>query len=708
MIRGSPPVEPFMFRTPAIALLLAVSATAQTCSDPATPVAGFAVATTSNVVLVCTDGYQLRYDVRRPTAAPGPCGWPLVVFVHDEAGAKEDLAAAAFAAARRGYCAVAYDVRGQGGSFALNSGATYGYGLLSLRDRMDLFEVAEAAAATIPGVADLSRFGVAGAGQGGRHAWAAAAHSGRLPPANPWRTAAFPAVAAAVAFDAVPDLLADALPGGVAASHALVRAAFGTTGGVHLLPSLQAALQASLGVEDYAATAAVLAASGPSLLADLATSTVPVLAAVSYDDLRTDSGLLASTWPPLPGTTPAQLVLSTGGGGTPDNVPEAERRRTLRARWFERFLKGAPNGVETEPAVRAALLPASIPDYRATNTLYDFREGSAWPPAAETPTRFYLAGSGALSATAPATPGGDAVVHDVPAGATLAAYGVAAPTPAAFLATTPLSSLAYDAAPSTADRLLLGDVVARLVVDTPAAAWQVHAALFDVPPSGPERYVAGGVATVRGAPVAGPQPIDVRLSSAGYVLRAGRTLRLRVENVAWRRPVVGGGASVFSAAPVFADFALDVRRDPAQPSYVDVPFRAFGGPTLNTYPLEQFSALMLDQPLAVRSDASRAGYGFATVIGTSGTSPGTYVDTLLIPINADPWTFLPLNFPNQWPFLNFFGALDAEGAAYPLVLIGGFDLSAFATGRMSFATLIYAPDLSVIEVTNPVSVDFTL
>jgi len=42
---------------------------------------GFAITTTTDQLLTYTDGYRTRADVYRPTTAPGPCGWPLLIAV---------------------------------------------------------------------------------------------------------------------------------------------------------------------------------------------------------------------------------------------------------------------------------------------------------------------------------------------------------------------------------------------------------------------------------------------------------------------------------------------------------------------------------------------------------------------------------------------------------------------------------------------------
>jgi hypothetical protein len=52
------------------------------CTDPPLPAAGFATTAALDQLVTYSDSYRTRVDVRWPTAAPGPCGWPLLVLVH--------------------------------------------------------------------------------------------------------------------------------------------------------------------------------------------------------------------------------------------------------------------------------------------------------------------------------------------------------------------------------------------------------------------------------------------------------------------------------------------------------------------------------------------------------------------------------------------------------------------------------------------------
>jgi hypothetical protein len=69
--------------------------------------------------------------------------------------------------------------------------------------------------------------------------------------------------------------------------------------------------------------------------------------------------------------------------------------------------------------------------------------------------------------------------------------------------------------------------------------------------------------------------------------------------------------------------------------------------------------------------ATGAGRSFVVVLGLSGSSPGTNVGGLQIPVNFDTMTWVSLGAVNTPTFINFLGNLDANGRA-----VSTFDLPA--------------------------------
>ena len=78
---------------------------------------------------------------------------------------------------------------------------------------------------------------------------------------------------------------------------------------------------------------------------------------------------------------------------------------TLRMRWFDRWLQGVKNEVDSEPAVRIFVMGGGTGRKNAAGRMDHggrWRAEKQWPLAGAVPTSFYLHGDGALSQTAPA------------------------------------------------------------------------------------------------------------------------------------------------------------------------------------------------------------------------------------------------------------------------------------------------------------------
>lgn len=77
------------------------------------------------------DGVQLAYDLYTPASTAPATGWPAVVVMHGLGGSKDSMAQVAQFFADHGYAALAFSVRGQGTS-------TGDFGLVSPRDVADM------------------------------------------------------------------------------------------------------------------------------------------------------------------------------------------------------------------------------------------------------------------------------------------------------------------------------------------------------------------------------------------------------------------------------------------------------------------------------------------------------------------------------------------------------------------------------------------
>jgi len=385
---------------------------------------------------IYTDGYLVEMVVRAPAVAPPVCGWPLVVCVHGGGGSKAAVAGLATSLASNGYCTVAYDVRGQGPSMALNNPALYGKTTDSVRELIDLFEIMETAEAGFPDLIDFTVIGVTGYSQGGRHSWMAAVNSGRLPPPNPWRQAPFPVISCAIREDA-------AGPGfglgpGVGIGHHQVQKIFGA-GSTWYQPAQAAQMQAWILAEDYAAVAnhQHVPALDPAVL--LPACQTPIGVHVSYDDYRISTNGVLSAWQQLPAGLPKLLQGGTRGHNSPANDHDRALFNQTRLRWLDRFLKFIANGVDLTDPMRLAVTPDVVPTYRDNTSLWDFRSMVDVPAAGTVNRDLYLDSAGQLAAAAPPVGGQVALTHNVPAGMNILAYSAAPPSPTGLANTLSLS-----------------------------------------------------------------------------------------------------------------------------------------------------------------------------------------------------------------------------------------------------------------------------
>ncbi len=89
---------------------------------------------------------------------------------------------------------------------------------------------------------------------------------------------------------------------------------------------------------------------------------------------------------------------------------------TFHLRWFDHFLRGMPNGVASEPAVRVFVMGGGPGTKDANGRLQHggtWREGTTWPLTGTRPTRFYLRSGGLLSTEQPrAQEGGTTFTFD--------------------------------------------------------------------------------------------------------------------------------------------------------------------------------------------------------------------------------------------------------------------------------------------------------
>ena len=156
--------------------------------------------TVQDLTITTRDNVALDATITAPTDTMPAGGFPGVVLVHGYGGNKNDMAPVASVLATNGYVSLAYSVRGQGnsGGFSTTNGET---------ERLDLAEVLQHLRTL--GNVNSGKIGVAGASQGGIHAWMAAVYR-------------MPGVAAVVPTYATPRFAKDLVPNNCV-KQALVR-----------------------------------------------------------------------------------------------------------------------------------------------------------------------------------------------------------------------------------------------------------------------------------------------------------------------------------------------------------------------------------------------------------------------------------------------------------------------------------------------------
>ena len=678
-------------------VLAAISLTASLlaqCADPPLPAAGFATTAALDQLITYSDAYRTRADVRWPTAAPGPCGWPLLVLVHGwPANKNGEVAIVAAEYAARGYVTVAYDVRGQGSAIALNPGR--GTTLMALAEWIDLFEVMEWVEAQQPALVDFARIGVTGVSQGGAHSWAAAAYSGRVPPPNARRSAPFPVVRAVAPTVMVPSHTDAATFDGTAFVDSWAGFAYAPPNPNFALDAgFQATMRNFVLADDPAGMRAWMRADpGRDFQALLATSATATLATMAWLDesMPVDPTLRALA--AMPATTPKRALLTTGNHGTPTNAYEAGRVDEVRRAWFDRFLKGAFEPVELGPPVLSAVLPSSAAEYLTGSTLWRHRADAALPPANVAPSVWHLRQGGQLAVAPPTTnEPPELVQHTMPAGYDLQAWradGAGANVTQA-LARLPLSSFSYTTPPFAAATELAGAPSVRLEVTAQQARFLLAARLEVVPPTGNPQIIAQGGRGVFLASAPTVATVVVDLSTTSCVVPAGGRLRLSVRNHYLVKPAA---LEAFRCLPPFVPSTVAIEHRPGLLSQLTLPMRPQVGIDAATATRQLDLAQPAPVAFTLRSSAASAGSPYWLLGSLLGQGPATPLpggDPLYLWF--DSLTGSLLGAAGNPLFPGFVGVLDANGSATATMdLAPVAPLPAFFAGwRIHFAPLLLA------------------
>jgi predicted acyl esterase len=286
-------------------------------------------------MLAMSDGVRLATTYYVPDGSPPAGGWPAVMLLHGLGGSRTD-AGTAFGMSLnsmaetqlvpQGYAALTFDARGHGQS----------EGLVSIdgpREIQDVREVFDWLAAR-PGV-DAHRIGAFGFSYGGGAIWRATAEG--VP---------FAAIEPAIAWT---DLYSALMPQDLARSGVLL--GFWQSIQARAAPGLEAIVNDAVAGRNLAAIHAF--ADGRSVRRLLGSIRTPTFLVQGRRDFAFDLDHALTAYSRL--KAPKRLYLADFGHPPAANPPEEAAHVLPEARgWFDRYLKGLPNGIDRRPRIEVA------------------------------------------------------------------------------------------------------------------------------------------------------------------------------------------------------------------------------------------------------------------------------------------------------------------------------------------------------------------
>ena len=276
---------------------------------------------TSSGTVAMDDGVQVAYDLYTPDGPAPAAGWPAVVVMHGLGGSKDSMAQIAQVFRSGGYAALAFSVRGQGTS-------TGDFELASARDVADMQAMVRWLKAQ-PGVG--ARVGCFGISLGGGECW------------NATPTGIFDAVVPVATWTSLGSAL---WPGNVARSGIVAGFAQAVAARSPLIRE-----QATNAVQSRDMSAIAALTSARSVVSRLQGVKTPVYMFQGRVDYAFDVDQARLAFTRLAG--PKKLYV--GDFGHPPSTftsPDFPSYVLAQSRaWFDRFLKGTPNGIDRAPAV---------------------------------------------------------------------------------------------------------------------------------------------------------------------------------------------------------------------------------------------------------------------------------------------------------------------------------------------------------------------
>ncbi|MFI5387409.1 MAG: CocE/NonD family hydrolase, partial [Fimbriimonadales bacterium] len=247
--------------------------------------------------------------------------------------------------------------------------------------------------------------------------------------------------------------------------------------------------------------------------------------------------------------------------------------RTITLRWFDRWLKDMPNGIDREPSVDEFILGENR-----------WVHGDAWPPKEMRPQRWFLQPAGALDPRMPGRSEPSKYVYDpakyVYSNANSASYFFSRGDDATALCKG-AGQLLFDSAPLRRPIRLDGPIRGRLYASTNARDTDWAMALLDVHPDGQPVVLAAGMIRARfRKSFAHPQLLrpgenygyDLDMWQMGITIPAGHRLRVVVCSTFFPdsdRNLNTGEPFADAVRMVVAN--QNIYHDSEHPSYIELP-----------------------------------------------------------------------------------------------------------------------------------------
>jgi uncharacterized protein len=208
--------------------------------------------------------------------------------------------------------------------------------------------------------------------------------------------------------------------------------------------------------------------------------------------------------------------------------------RTDAIRWWDHWLKGADNGIMSEPSVTVYVRHWYPPDVNLTEIPGRWRTEETFPPERTSYQQWYCGAERNLQAEPP--PDSSVALRNVPSAGTQAGHWWGELTP--DQRGTDAFSLVFDTAPLTDDLEILGFPVVQISGSTDADPAHWFGRLSDVAPDGSVTLVTGAGRAglpdpLRDSGSHEPGCLPLQLHVTSWVFPRGHRIRLAVSNAMW-------------------------------------------------------------------------------------------------------------------------------------------------------------------------------